>query len=83
MKIEGILYLTGVILSLTFLLLNVWRAYVHYSEDKPLNWEPVVFLVYTLALTIKIPYLLDKPLAVMFYTTSSVLSLVASILYSL
>ena len=83
MKIEIILYLIGVILSLVFIILNVWRAYNHYIEDKQVNSEPFVFAVLTLALFIKIPYLMDKPLAVMFYVVSSILCLIITGLYTM
>jgi len=83
MKIDVILYLIGVVLSLVFILLNVWRAYDHYTEDKPVNSEPFVFAVLTLALFIKMPYLMDKPLAVIFYAVSAILSLIITILYTM
>ena len=38
MKIDVI----GVVLSLVFILLNVWRD---YTEDKPVSSEPFVFAV--------------------------------------
>lgn len=83
MKIEVILYLIGVVLSLVFIILNVWRAYSHYTEDEQVNSEPFVFAVLTLALFIKIPYLMDKPLAVMFYAVSAILSLIITVLYTM
>jgi hypothetical protein len=83
MTIEIILYLIGIVLSLVFIILNVWRAYSHYSEDKPVNSEPFVFAVLTLAYFIKMPYLMDKPLAVMFYAVSAILSLIITILYTM
>lgn len=83
MKPEVILYLVGVVLSLVFIILNVWRAYSHYAEDKQVNAEPFVFAVLTLALFIKIPYLMDKPLAVMFYAVSAILSLIITVLYTM
>ena len=83
MKLEIILYLIGVVLSLVFILLNVWRAYSHYTEDEHVGSEPFVFAVLTLALFIKIPYLMDKPLAVIFYFISAILSLIITVLYTM
>lgn len=83
MRIEIILYLIGIFLSLLIIVLNIWRAYNHYISDKPVHFEPFIFGVLTLALLIKIPYLMDKPLAVLFYGTSVVLSLIITIIYTL
>lgn len=44
MKIEVILYLIGTVLSLVFIILNIWRAYNHYTEDKQVNSEPLVVM---------------------------------------
>lgn len=83
MEIKNILYLIGVVLSLLFIVLNIWRAYNHYVDDKPVHSEPFIFSVLTLAFLIKIPYLMDKPLAVLFYGISVVLSSIITIIYTL
>lgn len=83
MKLEAILYLIGIILSLLFISLNVWRAYVHYSNNKPVNLEPFIFAILSLSLVIRIPYLIDKPLSIIFYTLSTLLSLIITLLYTL
>ena len=83
MKIEIILYLTGVVLSWMFIVLNILRAYSHYSEDKQVNSEPFIFAILTLAIFIQIPYLINKPLVVMFYGVSVILYLIVTVLYTM